>query len=54
VWTVKQASNCLTIDRWRSPHKPIDRGEPVVVSCAGIGAVIEKNLDRFTNPALAA
>ncbi len=45
--TVKRASNCLTIDRWCSPLKPIERGEPVVVSCAGIGPVIEKNLDRF-------
>src|SRR5229473_861656 len=43
--TVKQASNCPTIDRWCSPLKPIERGEPVVVSGGRIGAVIEKNLD---------
>jgi hypothetical protein len=43
--TVKQASNCPTIDRWCSPLKPFERGEPVVVSGGRIGAVIEKNLD---------
>src|SRR6266478_3012384 len=43
--TVKQASNCLTIDRWCSPLNPIERGEPVVVSGGRIGAVLEKNLD---------
>src|ERR1700721_358032 len=42
---LKQASNCLTIDRWYSPLKPIERGKPVVVAGGGIGAVIEKNLD---------
>jgi hypothetical protein len=42
---LKQASNCLTIDRWYSPLKPIERGKPVVVLGRGIGAVIEKNLN---------
>ena len=44
---MKQASNCLTIDRWCSPLGPIERGKPVVVSGRGIGAVIEKNLDSL-------
>src|SRR5579862_689898 len=43
----KQASNRLPIDRWGGPVKPIERGEPVVVSGGRIGAVIEKNLDGF-------
>ena len=43
--TLKQASNCLTIDRWCSPLEPIERREPVVVSGGRIGAVIEKNRD---------
>ena len=44
---MKQAPNRLTIDRWYSPLKPIERGKPVVVSGGGIGAAIEKNLDGF-------
>jgi hypothetical protein len=44
---LKQAPNCLTIDRWYSPLKPIERGKPVVVSGGRIGAAIEKNLDGF-------
>ena len=44
---MKQASNCLTVDRWCGPLKPIERGEPIVVSGGKIGAVIEKNLDSL-------
>ena len=43
---LKQASNCLTIDRWCSPLEPIECGKPVVVSGCGIAPVIEKNAFR--------
>src|SRR5262249_15459222 len=43
--TLEQASNCLTVDRWRSPLEPIERRESVVVPRGRIGAVIEENLD---------